>query len=314
MNKNSKIFIAGHNGLLGTALTKLLKKKGFTNLILKNKKELDLRNQCAVNDFFQKEQPEYIFLLAAKVGGIYANRTYKADFLYDNLQIQNNVIRASWKFNVKKLLFTSCSCIYPKKSSQPMKEEFLLSGMLEPTNEPFAIAKLAGIKLCESYADQFNANFISAIFASLFGPNDNFDELNSHFVPALIRKFHNAKLNQEKAVVLWGTGTPKRELMYVDDAAEACLFLMNNYDSPKPINVGLNRDWSVKDIANKIKEIVGFEGDVVFDKSKPDGMKRKLLDSSKLFQMGWSPKYNIYRALKRTYDWYLENLTDGRAR
>tara|TARA_Y100001980_G_C14556866_1_gene351768 strand:- start:46112 stop:46999 length:888 start_codon:yes stop_codon:yes gene_type:complete len=288
--------------MVGSAIVRHLEADGFNNIIVKTSKELDLRNQQAVEDFFQSEKPEYVFLAAAKVGGIHANNTYRADFLYDNLAMEANVIHSAHTHKVKKLLFLGSSCIYPKMAEQPLKEESLLTGLLEPTNEPYAIAKIAGIKLCESYRDQYQANFISAMPTNLYGPNDNYDLNNSHVLPALIRKFHTAKVNSEPNVTVWGTGSPLREFLHVDDLAEALVFLMNNYDEKLFVNVGYGEDLSIKDLALLVKEVVGYEGDLVFDTSKPDGTPRKLMDSSRIHKLGWKPKISLKEGIAKVYE------------
>ena len=287
MNKNSKIYIAGHNGMVGSAITRKLRENGFENLLLKSSNELDLRNQQAVSEFFEKEKPDYVFLAAAKVGGIVANNTYRADFLYENLIMECNIIHSAYVSGVKKLMFLGSSCIYPKLAPQPLKEEYLLTGPLEYTNEPYAIAKIAGIKLCETYRDQYGCNFISVMPTNLYGTGDNYHPTNSHVLPAMIRRFHEAKLKGEKTVTIWGTGNPKREFLYADDLAEACLFLMENYNEKELINVGTGEDLSIAELANLVKSVVGFEGTLVFDTSKPDGTPRKLMDVSKLHNLGW---------------------------
>ena len=301
MNKSSKIFVAGHRGMVGSAIVRHLEADGFNNIIVKTSKELDLRNQQAVEEFFRTEKPEYVFLAAAKVGGIHANNTYRADFLYDNLAMEANVIHSAHTHKVKKLLFLGSSCIYPKMAEQPLKEESLLTGLLEPTNEPYAIAKIAGIKLCESYRDQYGDNFISAMPTNLYGPNDNYDLNNSHVLPALIRKFHTAKVNSEPNVTVWGTGSPLREFLHVYDLAEALVFLMNNYDEKLFVNVGYGEDLSIKDLAQLVKEVVGYEGDLVFDTSKPDGTPRKLMDSSRIHKLGWKPKISLRDGIAKVY-------------
>lgn len=301
MNKLSKIYVAGHNGMVGSAVVRALQNSGYNNLILRTSKELDLRNQKAVDDFFSKEEPEYIFLCAAKVGGINANNIYRADFIYDNLAIELNVIHAAWKSNVKKLLFLGSSCIYPKLSPQPMKEEYLLSGYLESTNEPYAIAKIAGIKLCEAYRSQYDCNFISAMPTNLYGPNDNYDLQNSHVLPALLKKFHDATLNNSPAVTVWGSGTPKREFLHVDDLAEACLVLMNEYNEAIFVNIGFGDDITISELSLLIKEITGFKGEIIFDKSRPDGTARKLMDSSKMRNLGWTPKITLRHGISEVY-------------
>ena len=301
MEKNSKVYIAGHRGMVGSAIFRKLKGEGFTNLITRTSKELDLRNQQQVTDFFNETKPEYVFLAAAKVGGIIAHSTYRADFLYENLAIQNNIIHNSYLTGVKKLLFLGSSCIYPKRAPQPLKEEYLLTGVLEPTNEPYAIAKIAGIKLCDAYRDQYNCNFISVMPTNLYGYNDNYHAENSHVLPALIRKFHEAKLKGTETVTIWGTGTPKREFLFADDLADACYFLMQNYDEPNLINIGTGEDVSIKELALLIKRIVGFAGELVFDSSKPDGTPRKLMDVSKLHSKGWKHTVELEDGIKLAY-------------
>ncbi|TXC85051.1 GDP-L-fucose synthase [Luteibaculum oceani] len=302
MNKAAKIYVAGHRGMVGSAIVRKLKQEGYSNLVYKTSSELDLRNQSAVNTFFESEKPEIVFLAAAKVGGIVANNTYRADFLYDNLLIASNIIKAAHDFKSEKLLFLGSSCIYPKLAPQPLKEEYLLSGYLEPTNEPYAIAKIAGIKLCEEYRNQYNCNFISAMPTNLYGPNDNYDPQNSHVLPALIRKFHEAKLNGSKSVTLWGTGSPKREFLHVDDLAEACLFLMDNYNDSQFLNVGVGEDLSILELAELIKDIVGFEGEIVHDTSKPDGTPRKLMDVTRINNLGWKAKISLQEGIKSVYE------------
>jgi len=288
--------------MVGSAIVRHLESDGFNNIVVKTSKELDLRNQQAVEDFFQTEKPEYVFLAAAKVGGIHANNTYRADFLYDNLVMEANVIHSAHTHRVKKLLFLGSSCIYPKMAEQPLKEESLLTGLLEPTNEPYAIAKIAGIKLCESYRDQYGDNFISAMPTNLYGPNDNYDLNNSHVLPALIRKFHTAKVNHEPNVTVWGTGSPLREFLHVDDLAEALVFLMNNYDEKLFVNVGYGEDLSIKDLALLVKEVVGYEGELVFDTSKPDGTPRKLMDSSRIHKLGWKAQISLREGVAKVYE------------
>jgi len=307
MNKDSKIYVAGHRGMVGSAILRKLQKEGYSNIVTKTSKELDLRNQKDVEDFFQQEKPEYVFLAAAKVGGILANNTYRAEFIYDNLMIQSNVIHSAYKYGVKKLLFLGSSCIYPKYAPQPMKEEYLLSGYLEPTNEPYAIAKITGIKMCEAYRHQYGCNFISAMPTNLYGPNDNYDLNNSHVLPALIRKFHEAKINNKKEVIVWGTGNPRREFMHVDDLADACLFLMLNYNDGKFVNIGTGKDISIRELAGLIKTIVGYEGNIIFDTTKPDGTPRKLLDLSYIHSLGWHHKIELDEGIKMTYQDFLEN-------
>ena len=302
MEKNSKIYIAGHRGLAGSAIVRKLKREGFENLLLRTSSELDLRDQQAVKEFFEKEKPEYVFLAAAKVGGINANNLYPADFIYDNLCIQNNVIHQSYKNGVKKLLFLGSSCIYPKNSEQPIKEEYLLSGYLEPTNDAYAIAKIAGIKLCQAYHKQYGCNFISAMPTNLYGPGDNYDLKNSHVLPALLRKFHEAKISNEPTVTVWGTGKPRREFLHVDDLASACFFLMQNYNDPAIINIGTGKDISIAEMAAMIKKISGYQGIIIFDTSMPDGTFRKLLDVSKLHSLGWQPNISFEQGVRKTYE------------
>ena len=307
MEKNSKIYIAGHDGMVGSAIHRRLEKEGFTNIVYRTINELDLTNQSETLNFFEKEKPEYVFLAAAKVGGIIANNTYRAQFIYENIQIQNNVIHSSYLNGVNKLLFLGSSCIYPKLAKQPLKEEYLLTDLLEPTNEPYAIAKIAGIKMCQAYNDQYNTNYISVMPTNLYGPNDNFDLKTSHVLPALIRKFHEAKIDRKPFVEIWGTGSPKREFLYVDDLADACLFLMQNYNENVIINIGVGEDISIKDLAFLIKDIVGFEGDLKFDKSKPDGTPRKLLDVTRLHSTGWKHLIELKNGIIKTYNWYKMN-------
>ena len=291
MNKTDRIYIAGHNGMVGSAIIRELKSEGYENLITKNSNELDLRNQNAVHDFFEKEKPDFVFLVAAKVGGILANNTFRADFLYDNLMIEANIIHASYLFKVKKLLFLGSSCIYPKLAKQPMSEDALLSGFLEPTNEPYAIAKIAGIKLCETFHDQYGCNFISAMPTNLYGPNDNYDLKNSHIIPALLRKFYEAKKQNLSEVEVWGDGSPLREFLHVDDCASACVFLMNNYTDKQFINVGSGEEKSIKEVAETIKQKIGFQGRIDYNTTYPNGTPRKLMDVSKINKLGW--KYQI---------------------
>ncbi|MFZ1791199.1 MAG: GDP-L-fucose synthase [Saprospiraceae bacterium] len=301
MEKNAKIYIAGHRGMVGSAILRKLQKEGFTNFVLRTSSELDLRNQAAVDQFFAAEKPQYVFLAAAKVGGIQANNIYRGEFLYDNLMIQNNVIHAAYVNEVTKLLFLGSSCIYPKLAEQPLKEESLLTGLLEPTNEPYAIAKIAGIKMCDAYRMQYGCNFISAMPTNLYGPNDNYDLQNSHVLPALIRKFHEAKQKDEAEVVMWGSGSPKREFMHVDDLAEACFFLMQNFDQAGFVNVGTGTDITIQQLAEMVKAIVGFKGTIVNDLQKPDGTPRKLMDVSKLHATGWSAKIDLEAGIKSVY-------------
>lgn len=308
MNKESRIFVAGHRGMVGSAIVRKLEKEGYKNLILRRSSELDLRDQFAVENFFDQEKPEYVFLAAAKVGGIHANNVYKAEFIYDNLMIQNNVIHNSWRLGVIKLLFLGSSCIYPKFAEQPLKEESLLTGLLEPTNEPYAIAKIAGIKMCESYRFQYNCNFISAMPTNLYGPNDNYDLHNSHVLPALIRKFHTAKVKGESFVEIWGTGTPKREFLHVDDLADACFFLMQNYNEKEFVNVGIGEDVTIKELATLVKEVVGFEGELRFNTEKPDGTPRKLMDVSRLNSLGWKAKIGLEEGITAVYEGVKDEL------
>lgn len=309
MNKNAKIYVAGHRGLVGSAIVRNLKNRGFTNLIFRTHKELDLTNQAAVEKFFQKEKPEYVFLAAAKVGGILANSTYPAEFIYQNLQIQNNIIHNAYQTKVKKLLFLGSSCIYPKHAPQPIKEEYLLTGPLEPTNEAYAIAKIAGIKMCKYYNQQYQTNFLAVMPTNLYGPNDNFDLKTSHVLPALIRKFHEAKIKNAPQVILWGTGSPKREFLHVDDLADACVFLMENYnatDIGEFVNIGTGKDISIKELAKIIKEIIGFKGAIKWDTTKPDGTPRKLLDVTRLHNLTWRHKIDLEEGIKNTYEWFLQ--------
>lgn len=302
MNKAAKIYVAGHRGMVGSAIVRQLKNNGFTDILVRTSKELDLTNQQAVNQFFETEKPDYVFLAAAKVGGIHANNVYRADFLYQNLMIEANIIHAAYINKVTKLLFLGSSCIYPKMAPQPLKEEYLLTGFLEPTNEPYAIAKIAGIKLCESYRRQYNCNFISAMPTNLYGPNDNYDLNNSHVLPALIRKFHTAKTQNQAQVEIWGTGAPLREFLHVDDLAEACLFLMDNYNDELFVNVGSGTDISIKDLALLVKKIVAYEGELVFDTSKPDGTPRKLMDVSRINHLGWQHKISLEEGISKVYE------------
>ena len=300
MDRSSKIYIAGHNGMVGSAILRNLKDKGFQNFVLRTSKELDLRDSKAVAEFFETEKPEYVFLAAAKVGGIVANNTYRADFLYENLMIQNNVIHEAYKNKVEKLLFLGSSCIYPKLAPQPLKEEYLLTGILEPTNEPYAIAKIAGIKMCDAYRSQYGCNFISVMPTNLYGPNDNYDLQNSHVLPAMIRKFHEAKLNGN-SVELWGSGTPKREFLHANDMADACVYLMENYNEAGLVNIGTGEDLSIKELAEMIKKITKFEGDIIWDSTKPDGTPRKLMDVSKLHSLGWKHKIELEEGITKVY-------------
>lgn len=311
MDKESKIYVAGHRGLVGSALKRKLESKGYTNLIFRTHKELDLTNQQAVNEFFEQEKPEYVFLAAAKVGGILANSTYPAEFIYENLMIESNIIHAAYKYGVKKLLFLGSSCIYPKLAPQPLKEEYLLTGSLEETNEAYAIAKIAGIRLCKHYNQQYGTNFISVMPTNLYGPNDNFDLETSHVMPALIRKFHEAKVNNEPEVVVWGTGKPLREFMHVDDMADACVYLMESYDFSEVgefVNIGVGEDVTISELVELIKEIVGFKEKIKYDTSKPDGTPRKLMDVSRLNGLGWKAKISLKDGIKETYELYTKQI------
>jgi GDP-L-fucose synthase len=308
MEKNSKIYVAGHRGMVGSAIVRKLESLGFSNIITRNSAELDLRNQAAVNDFFVKEKPVYVILAAAKVGGILANNTYRAQFLYENLMIETNVIHAAHTESAQKLLFLGSSCIYPKMAEQPMKEEALLTGLLESTNEPYAIAKIAGIKLCEAFRDQYGSNFISAMPTNLFGPGDNYDLQKSHVIPAMIRKFHEGKINNAASVTIWGSGTPLREFMYVDDLADACIFLMQEYNGRLFMNIGTGEEITIKDLALMIKEVTGFEGTIEFDSTKPDGTPRKLMDSSRLHSLGWRSSISLKEGLIKTYQYFQEEV------
>jgi GDP-L-fucose synthase len=308
MKPNDKIYIAGHNGMVGSAIHRKLEEQGYNNIITRNSSELDLRNQQAVAEFFAKEKPDYVFLAAAKVGGILANNTYRAEFIYDNIMIESNIIHQAYQNDVKKLLFLGSSCIYPKHAPQPMNEDHLLSGYLEPTNEPYAIAKIAGIKLCENYMDQYGCNFISAMPTNLYGPNDNYDLQNSHVLPALIRKFHEAKEAGKQEVEIWGTGKPMREFLHVDDMAEACLFLMQNYNGKQFVNIGTGKDITIRELAETIMETVGYQGKLTFNTDKPDGTPRKLLDVSKINNLGWHHKIDLKEGIEKTYQDFMENV------
>lgn len=307
MNKTSKIYIAGHRGLVGSAIVRKLIEQGYTNLVYRMSKELDLRDKNAVDTFFAEEKPEFVFLAAAKVGGIVANNEYPADFIRDNLLIQTNIIDAAYRNDVKKLLFLGSTCIYPKMAPQPLKEEYLLTGELEPTNDAYAIAKIAGIKMCQSYNRQYGTEYISVMPTNLYGENDNFDLHTSHVLPALIRKFHEAKENNAAYVEVWGTGTPKREFLYSDDLADACVYLINNYSGNEIVNIGVGDDLPIKDLAEKIKEVVGFTGEIHFDTTKPDGTPRKLVDVTKLNSLGWRATTSLEEGLKKAYQWFLVN-------
>lgn len=318
MEKTSKIYVAGHRGLVGSAIVRRLQSEGYNNLILKTHIELDLLDQKAVTDFFVTEKPEYVFLAAAKVGGIMANNTYPAQFIYENLQIQNNIIHNAYLNGVKKLLFLGSSCIYPRECPQPMKEEYLLTGLLEPTNEPYALAKIAGIKMCQSYNRQYGTNFIAVMPTNLYGPGDNFDLNNSHVLPALIRKFHEAKMRGDKEVVAWGTGSPRREFLYVDDMTDGCLFLMNNFNPTKEqnekgeifFNLGTGKDITIEELTEIIKNTVGFTGDIVWDDTKPDGMPVKLQNMTRMHDLGWKHKIELEEGLKNMYEWYKGYIVD----
>ena len=306
MEKNSKIYVAGHRGMVGSAIYRKLIKEGYTNIITKTSAELDLRDQKAVSEFFAEEKPDYVFLAAAKVGGIVANNTYRADFLYENLAIQNNVIHSAYENDAKKLMFLGSSCIYPKLAPQPLKEEYLLTGLLEETNEPYAIAKIAGIKMCDAYRAQYGCNFISVMPTNLYGYNDNYHPQNSHVLPALIRKFHEAKVSAAPEVIVWGSGSPMREFLFADDLANACYFLMDSYNEPTLINIGTGVDLTIKDLALLIKKTVGYEGNLVFDSTKPDGTPRKLMDVSKLHNLGWKHQIDLEEGIKLAYEDFLE--------
>ncbi|WP_264566695.1 GDP-L-fucose synthase family protein [Flavobacterium sp. N3904] len=302
MNQQDKIYIAGHRGMVGSAILRALQAQGYRNFLLRNSAELDLRNQQAVADFFAQEKPDYVFLAAAKVGGIIANNTFRGDFIYENLMIQNNVIHQAYVNQVKKLMFLGSSCIYPKMAPQPLKEDYLLTGLLEPTNEPYAIAKIAGIKMCDAYRSQYGCNFISVMPTNLYGPNDNYDLNNSHVLPAMLRKFIVAKRNGDASVTIWGTGSPKREFLHANDLAEACLFLMENYNDSGLVNIGIGDDISILDLAHLVKKTVGFDGVILTDTSKPDGTPRKLMDVSKLNGLGWKAKITLEEGIKKVYE------------
>lgn len=307
MNLNDKIYIAGHRGMVGSAIFRKLESQGYTNIITRTSSSLDLRNQQAVAAFFEEEAPDYVFLAAAKVGGIVANNTYRAEFLYDNLQIQNNIINSAYVTGVKKLMFLGSSCIYPKMAPQPLKEDYLLTGLLESTNEPYAIAKIAGIKMCDAYRDQYGCNFISVMPTNLYGYNDNYHPQNSHVLPALIRRFHEAKQALAPAVTIWGTGTPKREFLFADDLAEACYYLMQNYNEPGLVNIGTGEDISIKDLAALVKKTIGYKGEINFDTTKPDGTPRKLMDVSKLHSQGWQHKIELEEGVGLAYQDFLKH-------
>ena len=313
MNKHDKIYVAGHRGLVGSAIVRKLQEQGYSNIITRTSKELNLTSQAEVDNFFASEKPDYVFLSAAKVGGIHANDTYPADFIRENLQIQTNVIDAAYKNKAKKLLFLGSSCIYPKFAPQPMKEEYLLTGELEPTNEWYAIAKIAGIKMCQAYKKQYGFNAISLMPTNLYGPGDNFNLANSHVLPALIRKFHDAREQNKPEVEVWGSGTPRREFLHVDDLADASVYLMNYYDSAEIINVGVGEDVTIKELAEMVKEVTGFNGKLTFNTTKPDGTPRKLLDVSRLHQAGWKAKTDLKQGIKTTYEWFLQNTDKYRS-
>jgi GDP-L-fucose synthase len=311
MLPNSRIYVAGHSGMVGAAISRLLRNQGYTNLLERSSAQLDLRSQDTTEKFFSDNHPEYVFVAAAKVGGIMANSSFRADFMYDNLMIEANVIHAAWKYGVKKLLFLGSSCIYPKYAPQPVKEEYLLTGTLEPTNEPYAIAKIAGIKLCEAYRAQYGSDFISVMPTNLYGKGDNYDPRNSHVLPALIRKFHEAKTSGAKEVVIWGTGTPRREFLYADDLADACFFLMKNYNEGSPVNVGAGKDITIAELARLVKTITGYEGTIVYDPSKPDGTPRKLLDLTKLNNLGWKYRIELEEGIRLAYTDFLNKQSRG---
>jgi GDP-L-fucose synthase len=306
MNKNSRIYVAGHRGLVGSAILRRLRAEGYSNLLVRTHKELDLMRQAKVESFFKTEKPEYVFLAAAKVGGIMANNSYPAEFIYENLAIQTNVIHASYKAGVEKLLFLGSSCIYPRECPQPMKEEYLLSGKLEPTNEPYAVAKIAGIRMCQSYNRQYETRFISVMPTNAYGPGDDFDPETSHALPALMRKFHDAKTEARDVVTVWGSGAPRREFLHADDLADACLFIMKHYDENEIINIGVGKDTTIRELSELVKEIVGFKGEILYDNSKPDGTPRKLMDVSRLNSLGWQPKISLREGIEMTYRWYVE--------
>ncbi|MEK7636832.1 MAG: GDP-L-fucose synthase [Patescibacteria group bacterium] len=312
MEKNAKIYVAGHRGLVGSALIRYLQAQGYSNLICQTRAELDLMDYSAVQRFFKKEKPEFVFLAAAKVGGIHANNTLGADFIYENLTIQNNVIKSAHDFKTKKLLFLGSSCIYPRDCPQPIKEEYFLDGKPEPTNIPYAAAKIAGILMCQAFHKQYGDNFISVMPTNLYGPNDNFDLETSHVFPALIRKFHEAKVSHSPTVTVWGTGSPRREFLHVDDLADACIHLMKTYDDPSIVNIGTGEDVSIKEFAEIVKEVVGYVGEIVWDTTKPDGTPRKLLDVSKINSLGWRAEIQLRNGINETYQWYLNNIQHGR--
>lgn len=302
MKRPDKIYVAGHRGMVGSSILRKLKDEGFENIVFRTSSELDLRNQQAVNDFFAAERPDYVFLAAAKVGGIYSNNTYRAEFIYDNLMIESNVISAAYKRKVKKLMFLGSSCIYPKMAPQPLREDYLLTGPLEPTNEPYAIAKIAGLKMCEAFRDQYGCDFISVMPSNLYGPNDNYHPENSHVLPALLRKFHEAKINEQPSVTVWGTGNARREFLHVDDFADACFFLMQHYSEKEFVNIGWGEDITILELAEMIRSVTEYEGEIRFDHSKPDGTPRKLMDTSKLTSLGWKPKIRLREGITSVYD------------
>ena len=311
MEKDAKIYIAGHRGMVGSAILRKLQKEGYHHIVTRTSAELDLRNQQDVADFFAAEKPDYVFLAAAKVGGIVANNTYRADFLYENLQIQNNIIHSSYLNGVKKLMFLGSSCIYPKLAPQPLKEEYLLTGPLEPTNEPYAVAKIAGIKMCDAYRAQYGCNYISVMPTNLYGYNDNYHPENSHVLPALIRRFHEAKIQNLPDVTIWGTGSPKREFLFADDLAEACYYLMQNYDEEGLVNIGTGEDISIKDLALLVKDIIGYPGEIKFDTTRPDGTPRKLMDVTKLHSKGWKHTIELSEGIKLAYEDFLSHKAKG---
>jgi GDP-L-fucose synthase len=310
MDPQSKIYIAGHTGLVGSAIARNLAGKNYSNIIGRTIAELDLTDQAAVRRYFETERPEYVFLAAAKVGGIQANNTYPAEFIYSNLVIQNNIIHTAWQYGVKKLLFLGSSCIYPKYCPQPIKEEYLLTGALEPTNEAYAVAKIAGLKMCQYYNKQYGTHFISAMPTNLYGPYDNFDPENSHVLPALLRRIHEAKLSDQPAVTIWGSGAPRREFLYVDDLADACVFLMENYNEVEIVNIGTGQDLTIRELAESIREVAGYRGDFIFDTSKPDGTPQKLLDVSRLTGLGWRARIGLRAGIQKTYEWYVKSINN----
>jgi GDP-L-fucose synthase len=312
MEKSAKVYVAGHTGLVGSAIVRLLQKGGYTNILTKPRSELDLRDRGAVDAFFRVHQPAYVFLAAARVGGILANSTYPVEFLLENLEIHTHILRAAAEHGTKKLLYLGSSCIYPKHAPQPIPEDALLTGPLEPTNKAYALAKIAGLTLCQAYGEEYGKNFICAMPTNLYGPNDNFDLQSSHVLPALMRKFHDAKVEGHPCVTLWGTGTPRREFLFVDDCAEACLFLMQHYDEPSIVNIGTGEDCSIRELAMLVQRVVGYEGDVVFDASKPDGMLRKLLDVRKIHALGWRHRVSIEEGIRHTYRWFLQNYAHAK--